>query len=532
MEIVNSLIFNSIIVFLISGISFYLAILSYRQNNKSISNRTFSQFGIATGFWIAFAFFTDVEGLRNNSYIFAKLTYIALLTVSYTLFQFPFNFPRQRVLNKYIKYIWLFIGLLLGILTLFTNLVIKDLEFYSWGSSFIDGDLAGPFYLYMIIGPVSAIVQYLFLWKKFEANDKRQVKFFLVGLSIFMLTNIVLQSIVKPLITHSDELYRFGNYSAFFMIAFTSYAIVKHRLFDIKVLATEVITVIIWILLTTQLFASQDIAEFVMGVFILLLMILFGIMLIRSVVNEVRQREKLQELTVRLQALDKQKDEFLSMAAHELRAPMTAIKGYVSMVLEGDTGEIPTKARGFLADTSNITDRLIRLVNNMLNVSRIEEGRLTYQEEEEYLSVPVKEVFNQFVPEAERKNLKYTIEIPNELKDKVRIDPDRIQEVIGNFLSNAVKYTDQGFVKVKMSQVDGKAVRVEVLDSGPGISKEEQQKLFQKFHRVESNVGKTTGTGLGLYISKLLVEKFNGKIGVESEAGKGSNFWFELPLIT
>ena len=124
------------------------------------------------------------------------------------------------------------------------------------------------------------------------------------------------------------------------------------------------------------------------------------------------------------------------------------------------------------------------------------------------------------------------MEIPTNLKDRVKVDPDRVQEIIGNFLSNAVKYTDKGFVKVKMVQSGSDFIRVEVIDSGPGISKEEQNKLFQKFHRVESNVGKTTGTGLGLYICKLLVEKFAGRMGVDSEVGSGSKFWFELPLLT
>lgn len=227
----------------------------------------------------------------------------------------------------------------------------------------------------------------------------------------------------------------------------------------------------------------------------------------------------------------RQKDEFISMAAHELRAPMTAIKGYISMVIEGDVGDIPEKARRFLADANNINDRLIRLVNNMLNVSKIEEGRMVYQIEEENLSHFVRAVFSQFAPEAERKSLEYNLDIPLNLKDKVRIDPDRIQEVIGNIISNAVKYTDSGSVKVRLIQRGKDSVRCEVIDTGPGISEEEQIKLFQKFHRIESNVGKTTGTGLGLYICKLLVEKFSGKIGVVSEPGKGSTFWFELPLV-
>ncbi|OGM09489.1 hypothetical protein A2159_00990 [Candidatus Woesebacteria bacterium RBG_13_34_9] len=239
---------------------------------------------------------------------------------------------------------------------------------------------------------------------------------------------------------------------------------------------------------------------------------------------------KLEQANNRFKNLDKQKDEFISMAAHELRAPMTAIKGYVTMVLEGDTGEISEKARDYLLDAKNINDRLIRLVNNMLNVSKIEAGKIAYQEEVDYLSSLVRSIYSQFAPEAERKGLIYTLSIPAKIKDKIKADSDRIQEVIGNIISNAIKYTERGYVKVKLTQSDKNKVRFEAEDSGPGISIEEQRNLFKKFHRVESNVGKTTGTGLGLYISKLIIERFGGEVGIKSEVGKGSIFWFELPL--
>ena len=241
--------------------------------------------------------------------------------------------------------------------------------------------------------------------------------------------------------------------------------------------------------------------------------------------------EKLKNANKRLEELDRLKDEFISMAAHELRTPMTAVKGYISMILEGDAGDVPKKARGFLGDASAVTDRLVRLVNNMLNVSRIEAGRLVYQMETVELAKVAQEVFYSFRFEAERKGIDLSIDIPDGIKDEVYADPQRIREVIGNLVSNAVKFTERGSVAINLSNSRHDYIRLEVVDTGPGITKEEQKRLFKKFYRAESTAGKTIGTGLGLYITRLFVEKFNGKIGLDSEFGKGSTFWVELPLL-
>jgi len=227
---------------------------------------------------------------------------------------------------------------------------------------------------------------------------------------------------------------------------------------------------------------------------------------------------------------DQQKEEFISLVAHEFRAPLTAIKGYLSMILEGDAGKVSDKARGFIADALTVNERLVRLVNNMLNVSRIEKGKLLFQLEKINLSRIARGAIDNFRAEADRKGLNFALEIPARVKDLIEVDVDKINEVVANLVSNAVKYTDKGFVKIKVLTLDEGWIRLEVIDSGPGISKEEQKLLFRKFYRVESTAGKTVGTGLGLYICKLLIEKFNGKIGVESDVGRGSNFWFELPL--
>jgi len=306
----------------------------------------------------------------------------------------------------------------------------------------------------------------------------------------------------------------------------------KNKEANQKFIIAIAFTLVLWIMLFVSILSSETKYHLFFDLLTVALVFPFGVWFLWELKRNIKESEESTGLGRKLKNLDQQKNEFISMAAHELRAPMTAIKGYISMVTQGDAGDISEKARGFLADANTINDRLIRLVNNMLNVSRIEEGRIVFQLETEELSHVVRAVYSQFIPEAERKGLDYSLKIPKHIRDRVEVDPDRIYEVIANLISNAVKYTDEGSVVVRLVQPDKAMVRFEVEDTGPGIPKQEQEKLFQKFYRIETNVGKTTGTGLGLYISRLLVEKFNGQIGLISEFGKGSTFWFEIPVVT
>lgn len=242
--------------------------------------------------------------------------------------------------------------------------------------------------------------------------------------------------------------------------------------------------------------------------------------------------KELRDTNMKLKDIDEKKNEFISMAAHELRAPLTAVRGFLSMVVEGDTGPISEKAHEFLLDSLTSSERMIRLVNNMLDVGRIEEGRLTINLSTFPLTAVLAAVHSEFIGEAMNKKLTFNFEKPTAILDTVYADEDKLHEVVVNLVSNAIKYTEFGTVTLRLTNPKPETVRVEVVDTGAGITKEEQKKLFQKFYRVQSNIGKTIGTGLGLYISKLLILRFGGDIGLNSESGKGSTFWFELPVRT
>jgi signal transduction histidine kinase len=521
---------STLILLAFSLINFPLSVWIFIQNRKSWTNRLFS---------LLIIFLTVYLVVNTELYIFEDYTTRLFLgrfimangaIINLLVFLFLSVFPSDKLTVNRKVYIPILIVTMLLAAAAFTNLIFKSIQISENNVVTPEPGMLLPVFGLHTIGLILAgMINIIRRRKTSSGIDKIRINYIFFAVAV-LFTLIIIFNFLLPTV------FQYGNFVPFLpvyillFLGIVSYAIVRHRLFGLRVLATQVLTAVFWMILLSNLFNAQDNAQRIINGVILLASIISGILLIRSVIREVEQRERLEELTEKLRAMDKQKDEFISMAAHELRAPMTAIKGYLSMVVEGDTGDIPEKARGFLADANAINERLIRLVNNMLNVSRIEEGRMVYQIEIENLSQVVRTVFAQFKPEAERKGLEYGLNIPAEIKDSVQVDPDRIHEVVANLLSNAVKYTDQGYVRVQLVQPDKGSVRFEVKDTGPGISKEEQVKLFRKFHRVESNVGKTTGTGLGLYICKLLVEKFGGEIGLTSSLGKGSIFWFQLPL--
>ena len=245
--------------------------------------------------------------------------------------------------------------------------------------------------------------------------------------------------------------------------------------------------------------------------------------------EEVNKATKdLQEANIKLQELDKLKDEFVSLASHELRTPMTAIKGSLSTILDGYTGQINASTKEFLTAAFNENDRLIRLVNNLLNISRIEAGRITFTITKIDLDKLIKEVVKNLQMSATEKNLTLMYKDDN-LPSIIMGDEDKVKEILINLIGNALKFTHQGGVTVSVFEKDNQ-VTTAVSDTGHGIAKEDQDLLFKKFSQVRGSYAKQSGgTGLGLYISKKMIEGMKGNIWLESEVGKGSTFYFSLP---
>ncbi len=238
---------------------------------------------------------------------------------------------------------------------------------------------------------------------------------------------------------------------------------------------------------------------------------------------------ELKETNKRLVKLDEAKDEFISMASHQLRTPLTTIKGYLSMLLDGDAGKIPKKQKDFIDLAFVSSQRMVHLISDMLNVSRISTGRLTIDKDSLDLAAVVESELEQLHRQAEAHEVELRLHRPDESID-IELDENKIRQVIMNFTDNAIYYSPKGTVDVYIEEKDGFAeFRVE--DNGIGVSEEAQKQLFTKFFRAENaQAVRPDGTGLGLYMAKQVIEAQDGEIIFKSKEGEGSTFGFRFKL--
>jgi PAS domain S-box-containing protein len=245
------------------------------------------------------------------------------------------------------------------------------------------------------------------------------------------------------------------------------------------------------------------------------------------IAKDITEKKRYEE---RLKELDELKSDFVSNVSHELRTPLTAIKGSVDNMLDGITGPLNEKQTRYLSRIKANSDRLARLINDLLDLSRIEAGiRLHYVNT--FLLPLAREVIETLRPMAAEKRIQIEV-APDAENVTACVDSDRISEVLINLVGNAIKFTpSEGRVRIHLHSSGGKFVKIAVADTGPGIPADHASRVFDRFYQVtQAELQKTRGTGLGLSIAKALVEMHGGKIWLESVEGEGSTFVFTLPI--
>lgn len=240
--------------------------------------------------------------------------------------------------------------------------------------------------------------------------------------------------------------------------------------------------------------------------------------------------EKLKETNEQLKVLDKARAEFISIASHQLRTPPATMKWYLGAVLNGDFGHLSNELKAALERTMVTNEAQIATIDDLLNASRIERGKLEFFFEKNSLEPIVSALVEQLQPLALMKKMHINYRKPSQVLPDILMDKEKIRQVINNMIDNAIKYSKQGEIKVALES-DGENLIVSVQDTGKGMSKTDQTKLFQKYSRGSDSVTHATGLGLGMYVAKVIVEQHGGKIWAESPGvGLGSTFRFSLPI--
>jgi signal transduction histidine kinase len=246
-------------------------------------------------------------------------------------------------------------------------------------------------------------------------------------------------------------------------------------------------------------------------------------------IQNARLFSEIEEKGRELAEASQHKSQFLANMSHELRTPLNAILGYTELILDSVYGDMPEKARNVLDRVQRNGRHLLGLINDVLDLSKIEAGQLTLSLSDYSLNSVIRTVFSAVEPLANQKQIRLKIEVAPELP-LGRGDEQRLTQVLLNLVGNAIKFTVLGEVSITGSAANG-SFTVAVRDTGPGISTTDQAKLFQEFQQADNSITrKKGGTGLGLAISKRIIEMHGGKIWVDSVAGQGSTFSFALPI--
>ena len=518
-------------------LNFSLGIFVLLTSRKNKVNRYFFLFSVAATLWgLSMLFYRSVAGFPEAT-AFARILYASAATIPYAFLFFIRVFPEEKYNLPKIAELYLLIPfLIILVFTLTPNLLINGIVSQENSEQMLlFNTLYHTLFAFYIITYFSICYGLLFFkYVKFTGIEKQQITYVIVGTFIATITGVS-TNLLMPLLG-DFSLNWMGQVGIITMVGAISYSILKHKLFNLKIVATQFIVYALCVSLFIRVLISSSTSDIVVNSVFLLTSVVIGTILIKSVQNEVEQREKVEKLAKdlelansRLKELDQLKSEFLSLATHQIRAPLTAIKGYASMILEGDYGDVSPSVTKAVDIISKSCQNLVLIVTDFLNISRIEQGRMKYEFSSFDLRTTTEQVLTELQPNIEDASLTCEFK-PGEGDMTVYADLGKVKQVIGNLIDNAIKYTPSGGMTLTLAEKPG-MIQLVLTDTGIGISSEDIPKLFNKFTRAkDANKQNVIGTGLGLYVAKQMIEAQHGSIWLESEGlGKGSRFYVELP---
>ena len=522
-----------------------LGFVVYFNNPSLLRSKLFLLFSLITVVWGFSNYFnyhldpstphTIVLWILRTHLFISTAHALSFFTLAYAIAKDDARFPR-----------WFFLFVLpasavTAILTL-TPLMFKDVLISPNFFEAVQVTRAPGILLFGVMSMGLVIVGIYFLLRSALHTSGEQKVQLVTILSGALLTFLLILTfnLVLPLVFNILIFIPLGAVALLPFIFGATYAIVRHHFLNIEILATETLAFILASSVFSQIIFTENVADRIIQTGIFLLVLLFSILLIRSVIREVEAREKVEQLAktlekanLQLEELNRQKSEFVSIASHQLQSPLTAIKGYLSMILDGTYGKITKEISDVAENMYAVSKRMIRSVEDFLTVSRIEQGRMEYDMKPCDMEELIQRTVVEFKPLLVQKKSKITFTTDAQAPYSVRVDEGKVTQVLFNLIDNAVKYSpEESTVRISLSKNEKNGtLQFSISDSGIGVAKDALPKLFERFLRTKRARGTSSGTGLGLFVAKQMVEAHGGRIWAESDGeGTGTTFFVELAI--
>ena len=510
----------SVSLIVVAAFNLFLGFLVLSKDKRNQVNIIYILLVICLATWALTILMSWIElGVKHIDF-WSNATFWGPSLLTGLLLYFAIIFPEDRKIHLKTLIIILIPAFILIVLALLKLINTKTYNPWTIERGF-------GIYVFNIYFVSCILLTFIKLYKTYKRSSgitRKQVGLFFLGLVIAVIFG-ALFNLFLPLVIGNAQLTFIGpSLSGTIFAVFIAYAITKHHLMNIRVIATELLVGMVGIILLIDLLTSKGLSTMALKAGILIAFGYLSYLLIKSVYWEIQRRQEIEKI-------DKAKSEFISIASHQLRTPLTAVKGYISMILEGTYGQLAEKQTRPLENVYQSNERLLKLVNDLLNLSRLDAGKIEFSPELTSLEEMVFGIVEELRINAEKKGLYMKMIKPPESLPKIMADQDKLRQVILNIVDNAIKYTKEGGITFELKKLDEQE-EIKVSDTGEGMDEGELNSLFQMFSRATAGTQlHAEGAGLGLYVARQFIEMHGGKIWAESPGkGKGSTFIIQLPI--
>lgn len=513
-----------------------LGVIVLLSNRHSSVNRTFFLFALLTTLYGGVNYFSYHAQSADSALWLLRFTLFFAVWHAFSIFHFFYIFPNRTAPLPplyHFGYVPLVIFSSLATLTPFTFSNIQQFSNGTEGAVATQGPLVPIFGAIVVLSILSAVV--VLFRKTFRSSgiERKQYTVISIG-TLLTFSLLIVFNFVFPVFFENVKYIPLAPVFILPFIVFTAYSIIHYHLLNMKVITTEIMTFLLAVVMLFEVILTEDPLTIVFRFGIFLFVLAFGLILIRSVRREVEQRAELEQTTtqlteanLKLEDLSHFKTQLLSLASHQIKSPLAAIKGFTSILLDELYGPLDTKVKDTLLKMKRAEDALVSLINTLLDLRKVEEGRMDYQFGKVDFKKLVSEIMEELEPLATEKKLEFTFDAASPAI-YISADREKFKQIIQNLIDNSIKYTPQGFVKVALKE-EGASVVFSVQDSGLGINPELIPHLFEEFIREERVRKEVMGTGLGLYIARKIVDAHSGKIWAESKGvNQGATFYVAL----